>query len=430
MGPLRGGAGVPGPLRSDPDDGLPAEAERARALHDVRVRHRDSQSTAAASATTRRSDRKPPNERRIVVLGDSLVLSVQVPFAQTFGELLERRLNADAVAVPLPGHQRRRAGIRAGRGAALLRVDGSDASARPRDRNSLRRQRRRGGRRAPASRLKAGASGASAAVRDTVATQFRRLVRRSMVLQLLRLRVVVRDRAVSRSCSPRPSRRSRVTRRTRRRESPRASPSPGNASATSRRSPRPQGASTAIALMPARFQVDDADYGRLKEAVAAAGGELQRDAASERFDAALAALPLPRVDLLPALRRALPGPGPLLPGDGAPHAARPRGRGRSPVSLHRPAAPGDAGPRAAVPLIHGLQLAPLPLVLRRRLRAVPAAAAPGAELAAARRELLLLRGLGLALPRPPARLDGRRLLVRPPDRGVTRSASAEDAARA
>ena len=37
---------------------------------------------------------KAPDERRIVMLGDSLVLSVQVPFAQTFGELLERRLNA------------------------------------------------------------------------------------------------------------------------------------------------------------------------------------------------------------------------------------------------------------------------------------------------------------------------------------------------
>ena len=61
-------------------------------------------------------------------------------------------------------------------------------------------------------------------------------------------------------------------------------------------------------LMPARFQVDDADYGRLKEAVAAAGGHLVRDAATERFDAALAPLPLPRFDALPPLRAALPGP--------------------------------------------------------------------------------------------------------------------------
>ena len=32
---------------------------------------------------------KSKDERRIVLLGDSLVLSVQVPFRQTFGELLE-----------------------------------------------------------------------------------------------------------------------------------------------------------------------------------------------------------------------------------------------------------------------------------------------------------------------------------------------------
>ncbi len=37
---------------------------------------------------------KAPQERRIVLLGDSLVLSVQVPFRQTFGELLEERLNS------------------------------------------------------------------------------------------------------------------------------------------------------------------------------------------------------------------------------------------------------------------------------------------------------------------------------------------------
>jgi hypothetical protein len=54
--------------------------------------------------------------------------------------------------------------------------------------------------------------------------------------------------------------------------------------------------------------VDDADYGRLDDAVRQAGGELVRDAASARFDAALADLPLPRFDVLPALRRALPGP--------------------------------------------------------------------------------------------------------------------------
>ena len=87
------------------------------------------------------------------------------------------------------------------------------------------------------------------------------------------------------------------------------------------------GARTAVMLMPARFQVDDADYGRLKEAVAESGGELVRDAASERFAAALAGLQLPLFDVLPALRAALPGLGRVLPADRAPDAAGPRDRG-------------------------------------------------------------------------------------------------------
>ena len=41
------------------------------------------------------------------------------------------------------------------------------------------------------------------------------------------------------------------------------------------------GARTMVMLMPARFQVDDADYGRLKEAVSGAGGTLVRDAATD-----------------------------------------------------------------------------------------------------------------------------------------------------
>ncbi len=42
--------------------------------------------------------------------------------------------------------------------------------------------------------------------------------------------------------------------------------------------------------------------------VAAAGGELIRDAATERFAQALDPLGLPQLDVLPALRAALPGP--------------------------------------------------------------------------------------------------------------------------
>jgi hypothetical protein len=68
------------------------------------------------------------------------------------------------------------------------------------------------------------------------------------------------------------------------------------------------GARTAVMLMPARFQVDDGDYARLREAVAQSGGELVRDAASARFASALEDVRVPRFDALPALRSALPGP--------------------------------------------------------------------------------------------------------------------------
>jgi hypothetical protein len=65
-----------------------------------------------------------------------------------------------------------------------------------------------------------------------------------------------------------------------------------------------EGARTMALLMPARFQVDDEDYGNLRAAVEQSGGRLVRNAATERFDAALVSLPVPRFDLLPALRDA------------------------------------------------------------------------------------------------------------------------------
>ncbi|HUR21061.1 MAG TPA: GDSL-type esterase/lipase family protein [Vicinamibacterales bacterium] len=72
-----------------------------------------------------------------------------------------------------------------------------------------------------------------------------------------------------------------------------------------------RGAQTAIVLMPARFQVDDGDYGRLRERVQAAGHELIRQAATERFRTALTPLGLPMLDLLPVLQ-AQPDPAGLF----------------------------------------------------------------------------------------------------------------------
>jgi hypothetical protein len=144
-------------------------------------------------------------------------------------------------------------------------------------------------------------------VGDSLTTRLRRMVRRSMVLQILRLRVLSASERFRTTLAPP--------------EAPlqsyAANPAPRIAEGLQisraaiediMRTASAAGASTGVALMPARFQVDDPDYGRLKIAVENAGGELQRDAASERFDRALATLSIPRVDLLPALRRALPGP--------------------------------------------------------------------------------------------------------------------------
>lgn len=252
---------------------------------------------------------KAPGEKRIVILGDSLVLSVQVPLDQTFGEQLERRLNTSAADAPAPRPRYRviNAGVQ-GYGpveellffknvirplqpdVVLVTVFvGNDAE------EAVTSQ--------PKLTHRAGAE----ALRTSIATRLRRTVRRSMVLQVLRLRVVAAtDRFRGFRGAPEPPLQSYA-----------ASPAPripqgmtlardaivqiaGEAQAA--------GARTAIVLMPARFQVDDADYGRLREAVAQAGGELLRDAATERFAAELSSLKLPMTDLLPPLRQAPPGP--------------------------------------------------------------------------------------------------------------------------
>ena len=65
------------------------------------------------------------------------------------------------------------------------------------------------------------------------------------------------------------------------------------------------GARTAVMLMPARFQVNDEDYGHLRDAVTQSGGTLVRDAAGERIDQALRDIPVQRFDVLPPLRAAV-----------------------------------------------------------------------------------------------------------------------------
>ena len=248
---------------------------------------------------------KAQDERRIVLLGDSLVLAVQVPFRDTFGELLEQRLNARGSPVR---YRVINAGVQ-GYGPveeqlyfrsiadtvqpdlvlAVLFV-GNDAEEAVGSQHKLDPGRR-----------------TSAVVVDSLLTRLRRLVRRSMVLQILRLRAMsVVDRLSPSLAPPEPPLQSYAAR---------PAPRIAEGLALARRSVEDikqtasrSGATAAVVLMPARFQVDDGDYGRLKEIVAATGGNLIRDAASTRFQEALAPVGVPMLDLLPPLRGALPGP--------------------------------------------------------------------------------------------------------------------------
>lgn len=247
---------------------------------------------------------KPPGERRIVVLGDSLVLSVQVPFSQTFTEQLERRLNEAGgpttyrvINAGVQGYGPVEELLFFRRVVRQLQPDlvlvtvfvGNDAEEAVTSQPKLAPER-------PATER----------LRESVVTQLRRTVRRSMVLQVLRLRLVTAtDRFRGTAGTPEPPLQSFA-----------ANPAPRIPQGIALTRDAIQqiaaeagaiGARTGIVLMPARLQIDDGDYGRLREIVAAAGGDLRRDAPTERFTTALGDLGLPMLDLLPPLRAARAG---------------------------------------------------------------------------------------------------------------------------
>lgn len=252
---------------------------------------------------------KRQGETRIAILGDSLVLSVQVPLEQTFAKRLERLLNEQSIAA---GGSKRYRVINAGvqgygpveellffrRVVRDLEPDvvllsifvGNDAEEALTSRHLLDTDR-----------------GVTTTVRESLVARARRMVRRSMVLQVLRLRVVAAtDRFRTTSGPPEPPLQTYAAN-----PAPRIAEGIAATKAIVRQlalDASDIGARTGIVLMPARFQLDDGDYGRLRDIVRASGGELVRDAATERFRDGLADLDLPMTDLLPPLRAARPGP--------------------------------------------------------------------------------------------------------------------------
>ncbi|HQX81600.1 MAG TPA: hypothetical protein PKW63_07570 [Vicinamibacterales bacterium] len=239
---------------------------------------------------------KAPGERRIVVLGDSLVLSVQVAQTQTFCEQLERQLNEGAggtrwrvINGGVQGYGPVDYWLFFDKVAAQFEPDivlvvayvGNDAIEAADGEASLEAGRR---------------------IRPTqpAVTNIRRVVRSSAVLQLARVRW---DQLRSRVATGTPER-------------PLATyltdppPVVQHGLEVSRRAfekiagrARAVGAQTGIVLMPARLQVNDEDFSNLRAIVKEAGGEMDRNGASRRFQEALTPLGIPVRDIQPDLAR-------------------------------------------------------------------------------------------------------------------------------
>lgn len=252
---------------------------------------------------------KTADEHRIVVLGDSLVLAVQVDQNETFTAVLEKRLNAHRV----PGEARYRvinAGIQGYGPVEELTFFEHVASRFEADvvlvgvfvGNDAMEANDTGARILPAADGAAAPSASEAVKRPSpYPLWLRRLTRRSMVLQIARMRATT---LLERVGQVRPIDRALTM------YLPELPPEMARGLAVSRECvrridaiARDRGGRTGVVLLPARFQVRDDDYAALRAIVEESGATLVRDAGTKRFEEALAPLDLPVMDALPVLRR-------------------------------------------------------------------------------------------------------------------------------
>ena len=255
---------------------------------------------------------KAPDEHRIVVLGDSLVLAVQVEQEETFTAVLEKRLNAHRA----PGEARYRvinAGIQGYGPVEELAFFEHVASRFDADvvlvgvfvGNDAMEANDTGAGILPVAEgtVAQVASSASEAVKrpSPYPLWLRRLTRRSMVLQITRMRATT---ILERFGQVRPIDRALTM------YLPELPPEMARGLAVSRECirridgiARERGGRTGIVLLPARFQVRDDDYANLRAIVAESGGTLLRDVGTTRFQEALAPLGLPMTDPLPVFRQ-------------------------------------------------------------------------------------------------------------------------------
>ena len=144
-GALRGGAGVPGPLRCPmPSVGYRLQAERARPLHDRRVRHRDRASTPQGVRDDERSARSRRTSGASSCSATRWCCRCRCRSARRSASCSKRR----STRADRPIHYRViNAGVQ-GYGPVeellFFRSIAARVPAGPRDRDALRRQRRRG----------------------------------------------------------------------------------------------------------------------------------------------------------------------------------------------------------------------------------------------------------------------------------------------
>jgi hypothetical protein len=251
---------------------------------------------------------KPPDEFRIAVLGDSMVMAVQVPIEETFVRRLEGRLNGAGAAryrvinAGVQGYGTVEQALFYSHVVSAFEPDlvvltvfvGNDAPESAAAEHRLRAD-------APEDLAEAAAGVALAAPESRVPVWLRRLSRRSALVQYMRLRVLaalgptgplpLRERGVHSYANNPPGdvlRGFAVSR---------------DAAARIAGEVAGAGGRMAVVFLPARFQVVDRDFADLAAHADKDGMQLERDGASRRFRDAYAGLAIPQLDLLPHLRR-------------------------------------------------------------------------------------------------------------------------------
>lgn len=282
----------------------PAVGHRLRPGASTRFTTSEFSVTIAINAQGVRDDEpigpKPAGERRVVVLGDSIVLAVQVDAAQTFCHLLERRLNARG-----DGARYRviNAGVQGYGPMEVVRFYETVAARFDPDlvliatfvANDAVEALDRSWRLDP-SRPAAVEAQAEAERR------LRRIVRRSIVLQIVNQRVEQVTERLRPARQPSPDRRLLSYATPLREDIAQGFDQAARAAQRIATAASARGARTGLVLVPARFQLDDADFQRIRGDVTRFGFTIDPQAASHRFEQAYRPLGLPILDLLPPFR--------------------------------------------------------------------------------------------------------------------------------